>query len=64
MSNQEKFQCVAFVAADRRCILPENHEGPHDGGLKMKGTVCECNVCGKRFGSIDDFDAHAPCASK
>jgi hypothetical protein len=61
MENKQ-FQCPAFVAPDQQCIRFEGHEGQHAVGPTPKAAVCNCPVCGKRFASIEEFDAHVPCA--
>lgn len=60
----DKFRCPEFVAADLQCIRTEGHEGACDSGLAQppaKGADCECTICKRKFASIEDFDAHAPC---
>jgi len=60
----DKFRCSKFLAPERQCIRAEGHEGPCDSGITkppIRGAVCECTFCKRKFASIDEFDAHAPC---
>jgi hypothetical protein len=60
--QHEPFQCTEFVAANQQCIRFEGHSGEHSAGPKpSSASVCDCPVCGKRFASVKDFDAHVPC---
>jgi hypothetical protein len=60
VTDAEKFQCPAFVAPGQRCVRNEGHAGRHDGPI-LTGLDYKCPACKKRFASLGEFDAHAPC---
>jgi hypothetical protein len=61
MNATPALRCSEMVYPGVQCILPMRHEGPHRTAIIGPGTVCICPICERRFPSIAEFDAHAPC---